>query len=67
MIFRIKHTNTQHLRRRAHVTGRNREDCIAQMEAALGEYIGLSAIRLAAKPVLQLDPSDEHLTGKLYA
>lgn len=47
MIFDIKHTDVQNHRRMARVTGSTRDDCIAQVEAALGEHIGLAAIRVS--------------------
>lgn len=54
MIFRVKHTNPLRHRSLAVVTARNVDDCIAQVETALGEHIGLSVICMKARPVLRL-------------
>ncbi|UUZ68057.1 hypothetical protein LP416_27720 [Polaromonas sp. P2-4] len=64
MIFRVTHTDLQNHRRKAHVTARNVDDCIAQIETELGEHIGLSVCRMKARPVLHLRPTEEHLSGK---
>lgn len=54
MIFSIKHVDTSHHRRKAIVTAANVNDCIRQVEAELGDHIGLTVVRLGARPVLQL-------------
>lgn len=65
MIFRVTHVDVQHHRRKAKVTARNVDDCIAQVETELGEHIGLSVIRMKTRPVLHLCPTPAHLFGKV--
>lgn len=57
MIFRVTHTDLQHHRRKAQVTACNVNDCIAQIEAELGDHIGLSVIRLTVRFVLHRGPA----------
>lgn len=60
MIFRVKHIDPQHHRRAAMVTAKNNSDCIKQIEAALGDHIGLSVCRMTTKPALRLVPTPAH-------
>lgn len=63
MIFRVTHINPQRHRSRAMVTARNVNDCLDQVERALGDYIGLSVIRMKTTPVLHLRPTAAHFEG----
>ena len=68
MIFRVTHIDVQHHRKKAHVTAANVSDCIKQIEAAMGDHIGLSVIRMRPKPVLHLRPTEAHFeAGGRYA
>lgn len=60
MIFRVTHVDPQHHRSKARVTASNVDDCIEQIEAELGEHIGLSVIRMRTRPVLHLRPTEAH-------
>ncbi len=60
MIFRVKHVDPQRHRQAAIVTAKNNSDCIKQIEAALGDHIGLSVCRMAARPQLRLLPTPAH-------
>jgi hypothetical protein len=52
MIFKVTHVDVQQRRRRARVTACSVDDCIAQIETALGAYVGLAVVRLAPRLVL---------------
>lgn len=67
MIFKVTHIDPEHHRRTARVTARNTDDCIAQIEAELGDHIGLSVCRMTAKPVLHLCPTPAHREAKRHA
>lgn len=60
MIFRVTHIDVHHHRQKAHVTASNVGDCIEQIEAELGDHIGLSVVRLRTRPVLHLRPTEAH-------
>lgn len=67
-MFRVTHVDAQHHRKRARVTAMNVSDCIRQVEAVLGDHIGLSVIRMRPKPVLHLRPTEAHFErGGPYA
>jgi hypothetical protein len=53
MIFRVTHIAITRRRHRGTVYARNVDDCIRQVEQALGDYIGLSVIRLPTLPELR--------------
>lgn len=54
MMFRVTHVDPKHHRRKAWVTARNLDDCIAQVELELGDYLGLSVVHTKTRPVLHL-------------
>jgi len=64
MMFRVKHVDVLRHRRKAYVTALNVDDCIAQIEAELGEHIGLSVCRIKTRPVLHLRPTEAHFAGR---
>lgn len=60
MMFRVTHVDLHHHRQKARVTALNVGDAIKQIEDELGEHIGLSVIRMRARPVLHLRPTEAH-------
>lgn len=59
-MFLVTHIDSQRHRRKARVTACNVNDCIEQVEAALGDHVGLSVIRMKVQPVLHLVPTAAH-------
>lgn len=66
MMFRVTHFDPQLHRTKAHVTACNVNDCISQVEAAMGDHAALSVIRMVVRPVLHVMPTAAHLEARRH-